>query len=128
VRRLTRHQVLLLHAQLLAETGGADGVRDEALLDAALESPYAGFEDTESYPSIEAKAARLAFGLVNDHPFVDGNKRIGVMAMLVLLDVNGVRLRVTDEDLIWLGLSLAKGELDTDEVLAWIEQHVERTV
>ena len=127
MRRLTRHQVLLLHAQLLAETGGADGVRDEALLDAALESPYAGFEDTEFYPSIEAKAARLAFGLVNDHPFMDGNKRIGVMAMLVLLDIIGVQLHVTDADLIWLGLSLAKGELDASEVLAWIEQHVERT-
>ena len=101
-------------------------MRDEALLDAALGSPYAGYEGTQFYPSIEAKAARLALGLVNDHPFVDGNKRIGVMAMLVLLDVNGVQLRVTDEDLIWLGLSLAKGELDTDEVLAWIEQHVER--
>lgn len=121
--RLSRRQILLLHGQLLTETGGADGIRDDNLLDAALESPYSGFQDTQFYPSIEAKAARLAFGLVNNHPFVDGNKRIGVLAMLVLLDLNGVALHVSDDDLIWLGLALAKGDVDTAGVLDWIRKH-----
>jgi len=98
----------------------------DGLLDAALESPYAGFDETDLYPTTEAKAARLVFGLIKNHLFVDGNKRIGVMAMLVLLDTNGIHLAVADEDLIWLGLSLATGELDTSDVLRWIEQHTVR--
>jgi len=123
VRRLTRRQVLAFHAHVLAETGGAGGIRDDGILDAALESPYTGFEDIEFYPTIIAKAARLAFSLVNDHPFIDGNKRVGVLAMAVLLQINGIRLDVTDDDLIWLGLGLARGELDTDDVQTWITQH-----
>ena len=123
MKRLTRRQVLLLHAQLLAETGGADGIRDDGLLDVALESPYMGFEDTEFYPTIEAKAARLAFSLVSNHPFTDGNKRIGILSMLVLLDINGIQLDATDDDFIWLGFSLAKGELESGDVLNWINLH-----
>ena len=123
MKSLSRHQVILLHSQLLVETGGADGIRDEGLLDAALDSPYSGFGNTQFYPTIEARAARLAFGLVNNHPFVDGNKRIGVLAMLVLLDLNDIALDVTDNDLIWLGVSLAEGNLDSEGVHDWIKQH-----
>jgi len=120
VKKLTRRHILLLHSQLLTETGGSDGIRDVGLLDTALESPYSGFADTEFYPSVQAKAARLAFGLVNNHPFVDGNKRIGVMAMLVLLSVNGIELDTTNDELVALGLGLAQGAIDTDGVLDWI--------
>lgn len=123
---LSRRHLLLLHELLLAETGGADGIRDEGLLDAALESPYGGWHDEEFYPGVEAKAARLAFGLVANHPFIDGNKRIGVLAMLVLLDLNGVTLDVTDGELVRLGMSLAQGEADTHDVLNWIHEHTAR--
>jgi death-on-curing protein len=125
VRHLTRHQVLLLHAQLLQATGGVHGIRDDGLLDSALAAPYSAFEGTEFYPGTEAKAARLAFGLVSNHPFVDGNKRVGVLAMLVLLGVNGVALAASDDELIALGLGLARGEIDTEGVFAWIEAHAE---
>ena len=72
---------------------------------------------------MEAKAARLAFGLIRNHAFVDGNKRIGVLAMLVLLDINGITVEAGDDELVALGLALAEGELDVDAVLKWIVAH-----
>ena len=123
MRRLTRHQVLLIHDELLTQTGGASGVRDEGMLQAALAAPYAGMEREEFYPTVTGKAARLAFALVNDHPFVDGNKRIGVTAMAVLLSINGYALVATDDDLIEFGLGLAMGEIDAVEAEAWVVRH-----
>lgn len=112
-----------MHAQLLAETGGADGVRDEGLLESALEAPYAGVSGEEFYPSVEAKAAWLVFGPVVNHPFVDGNKRVGILAMLVLLDLNGIAVRANDHELVRLGLDLAERAIDTRDVLHWILAH-----
>ena len=123
MNHLRKRHVLLLHAQLIAETGGSEGVRDEGLLDAALDAPHAGFAGQEFFPSVEAKAARLAFGLIRNHAFVDGNKRIGVLAMLVLLDINGITVEAGDDELVALGLALAEGELDVDAVLKWIVAH-----
>ena len=123
MRLLSSRQIKVLHAQLLAATGGAPGVRDEALLESAVDAPEAGFGGQELYSGVEAKAARLAFGLVRNHPFVDGNKRVGVLAMLVTLEGNGVVLEVSDTDLIALGLGLAEGKLDTEEVAVWIRRH-----
>ena len=82
MKRLTKRQVLLLHEQLLQEFGGTPGVRDEGLLDSALAAPFQTFDGQSLYPSVQAKAAQLGFGLVCNHPFVDGNKRIGAHVML----------------------------------------------
>ena len=123
MKRLSVRQVRVLHAQVLAEIGGAPGLRDEALLESAVDAPEAGFGEQELYPSVEAKAARLAFGLVRNHPFVDGNKRVGVLAMLVTLEGNGIDLDISDDDLIALGLGLAEGRIEPDEVVAWIDGH-----
>lgn len=120
MKHLSKRQILQLHAQLLAEIGGPDGLRDETLLESALDAPYAGVAGEEFYPTVEAKAARLAFGLVANHPFVDGNKPIGILAMLVLLDINGITLAVEGDDLIDLGLALAEGMIDAQAVLEWI--------
>lgn len=79
--RLTKKQVLMLHTQLIESTGGRDGIRDEGLLDSALESPFQSFSGEELYPSIQAKAARLCYGLVKNHAMIDGNKRILVLAI-----------------------------------------------
>ena len=81
--RLTKKQVLMLHTQLIEATGGCDGIRDEGLLDSALESPFRSFGGEELYPSIQSKAARLCYGLVRNHALIDGNKRIGAHTMLV---------------------------------------------
>lgn len=116
-------KVLLLH-QLMAEaTGGSVGVRDTALLESALESCFATFDGVELYPSKEEKAAKLAFSLISNHAFVDGNKRIGVYVMLSFLELNGIRLEVSNEDIIFLGLSVADGSMKADGVLKWILDH-----
>ena len=97
--RLTKKQLLLLHEELITQTGGAAGIRDEGLLDSALTAPFQSFEGYTPYPSLQQKAARLGYGLVKDHPFVDGNKRIGAHAMLVFLALNGIEMDYTQEEI-----------------------------
>lgn len=121
--RLTTAQVILLHQDLIAETGGMDGLRDEGLLDSALNMPFQTFDGQPLYPSVQQKAARLCHSLVKNHPFIDGNKRVGVHVMLVFLAVNGIDLVYTQEELIDMGLSLAAGELTYEAVLQWIMEH-----
>ena len=115
-------KVKLLH-QLMAEaTGGSVGVRDEDLLDSALESAFATFGG-ELYPGKEEKAAKIGFSLISNHAFVDGNKRIGVYVMLSFLELNGIRIEATDADVIRLGLSVADGSMQYEDGLSWIREH-----
>ena len=97
---LTKVQVIALHDQLISETGGDGGLRDEGLLESALNAPFQSFDGVEPFPSIQQKAARLGFGLIKNHPFVDGNKRIGAHAMLVFLELNRIELQYTQDDLV----------------------------
>ncbi|MBO7385297.1 MAG: type II toxin-antitoxin system death-on-curing family toxin [Clostridia bacterium] len=106
-------------------TGGSVGVRDEGLLDSALEGAFAGFGDREFYPSKEEKGARLGYTLISNHAFVDGNKRIGVYVMLSFLEMNGIRIRCTDEELVHVGLSVAGGSMGYEELLEWVIEHKE---
>ena len=96
--RFSKEKVLLLHKLLAEATGGGVGVRDEGLLDSALEGVFAGFEGREFYPTKEEKGARLGYILISNHAFVDGNKRIGLYVMLSFLEMNGVRISCTDEE------------------------------
>ncbi len=121
--RFSKEKVLLLHKLMNEATGGSIGVRDEGLLDSALESVFAGFGDTEFYPTKEEKGARLGFALISNHAFVDGNKRIGVYIMLSFLEMNGIRLKCTDEELIEVGLSVAEGKMGYPEILEWVITH-----
>lgn len=72
------------------------------------------------YPSIQSKAARLCFSIINNHPFIDGNKRIGILAMLVFLDVNQVEVNCSNQDIIELGLGVASGKYNTASIIVWI--------
>lgn len=121
--RLTKKQILMLHTQLIESTGGSDGIRDERLLDSALESPFQSFGGEELYPSIQAKAARLCYGLVKNHAMIDGNKRIGVHAMLVFLLVNGYELKYTQKELSDVILDVADGKKECEDILTWILEH-----
>ena len=121
--RLTKKQILTLHTQLIESTGGCDGIRDEGLLDSALESPFQSFGGEELYPSIQAKAARLCYGLVKNHAMIDGNKRIGAHTMLVFLAVNGYELRYTQKELVDLILDIADGKKEYGDILSWILEH-----
>ena len=121
--RLSKPQILLLHEQLIAETGGSSGLRDEGMLDSALNTPFQTFAGKDVYPSLQQKASRLCFGLVKNHPFVDGNKRIGAHVMLVFLALNGIELQHTQIELSEVILQLAAGTLQSTDLLDWILSH-----
>lgn len=123
MKRLIKEQILMLHTQLIEATGGCDGIRDEGLLDSALESPFQSFGGEELYPSIQAKAARLCYGLVKNHAMIDGNKRIGAHAMLVFLEVNGYELEYTQKELYNLILDVADDKKEYEDILSWILEH-----
>ena len=121
--KFSKEKVLLLH-QLLAEaTGGSVGVRDIGLLDSALGNAFSGFAGQEFYPTKEEKGARLGFNLISNHAFVDGNKRIGVYVMLTFLEVNGIRMECTDDEIVNIGLSVADGSMGYEELLVWVKEH-----
>ena len=121
--RFSKEKILLLHRLMAIETGGSVGVRDEALLESALESAFAGFVDRAFYPSKEEKAAKIGFSLVSNHAFVDGNKRIGMFIMITFLEVNGIYLGCTNEEVVKVGLALAEGKFKYEELLSWIREH-----
>ena len=122
--RFSREKVLLLHQLIAQETGGEVGLRDQALLDAALAAAFAGVDDREFYPSKEEKAAKLGFDLISNHAFLDGNKRIGMCVMLTFLEANGIALEATNEVVAEAGLAVASGAMGYDELLLWVRQHV----
>lgn len=109
-----------LHLEMAKVTGGDVGVRDAGLLDSALNAPYQSFGGEDLYKTVEEKAARLGFSLIANHPFVDGNKRIGIYIMLVFLEVNGVELDPSDDEVIRVALAVASSEMSYDGLLGWI--------
>ena len=121
--KFSKDKVLLLHKLIAEETGGSIGVRDEALLESALEGAFAGFGDREFYQTKEEKGARLGYTLISNHAFVDGNKRIGMYVMLTFLEVNGLHVECTNEEVAEVGLAVAAGTMDYDALLAWVREH-----
>ncbi len=121
--RLSKSQILLMHEQLIAQTGGSTGLRDEGMLDSALNAPFQTFGGEDVYPSLQQKATRLCFGLVKNHPFVDGNKRIGAHVMLVFLALNGIELQYTQTELSDIILQLAANTIQSSDLLNWILTH-----
>lgn len=122
---LTVEEIIELHEKIIDRTGGSHGLRDKSLLESAVYSAISGFAETEAYPSVEEKAARLImYPLTNNHAFVDGNKRIGIFTMLMTLQLNNVKIKYTQAELISLGLSVAAGKTDYDSILVWIKEHI----
>ena len=115
----------LLHQLIAEETGGEIGVRDEGLLDSALESAFTTFDGNDLYPTKEEKGARIGYSLISNHAFVDGNKRIGMHIMLTFLELNGIKLNCEDKEIVEVGLSLASGDMSYEELLNWIIIHKE---
>ena len=121
--RLSVEDVKALHSKLISRSGGIDGIRDAHMLDQSINSPFHTFDGQNLYPSIHAMAAHLAFSLINNHPFLDGNKRIGILAMMVFLKVNRLPLTCTDNELETLGWGLADGSIAEADLLGWIISH-----
>ena len=121
--RLSKEKVKQLHILMARETGGSAGIREEGLLESALEAAFFTFGGQELYPTMEEKGARLGFNLISNHAFVDGNKRIGIFVMLVFLEVNGIFLNCTNENVITAGLGVASGAMGYDGLLEWVRLH-----
>ncbi|MGN0677023.1 MAG: type II toxin-antitoxin system death-on-curing family toxin [Ruminococcus sp.] len=122
--RLTKKQVILLHKDIIEQSGGSSEIRDEGLLDSALKAPFQTFAGTELYPTIIEKASRSGYSLIKNHAFVDGNKRIGAHTMLVFLTLNDIEIEYEDNDFIQLVLGVASGEISDVQLLEWLKQHI----
>lgn len=123
MKKLTKEQILMIHNELIRETGGSVGLRDEGLLDSALNVPFQGFGDVDNFPSLQQKGVRLGYGLICNHAFVDGNKRIGAHIMLLFLSLNGIELEYTQEELSDLILNVAAGKLQFEDMVKWVIKH-----
>jgi len=122
-RYLTAEQVLFIHARLIEETGGEHGVRDLGLLQAAVARPQATFDGEELYPDVFAKAAALMESLVNNHPFLDGNKRTGIAAAALFLALNGVQLTASNPQVVEFTLGVARSQSDLATMAQWLRAH-----
>ncbi len=126
MRYLTLPEVLDLHRRVIEQSGGADGVRELGGVESAVAQPQMSFGGEELYPTIESKATVLCFSLVMNHPFVDGNKRIGHAAMETFLILNGYELVVDVENAEDVILTLAAGDLSREGLLKWVASHIVR--
>lgn len=120
---LSKEQIIRLHTELVYKTGGFCGIRDENLLESAIAAPFQIFAGQEMYPSIQQKAARLGYGLIKNHAFVDGNKRIGTHVMLVFLELNKVEIEYSQEELLDTILKVADGRYSFESLVRWIIEH-----
>ena len=123
MKRLSKEQVLALHSELIRRFGGEDGLRDEGLLESALAAPFQVFDNQPAFMTVQQKAARLGFGLISNHPFLDGNKRIGTHVMLVVLAMNGIELSYTQKELYEAIFQVADGTGSCEALLNWILDH-----
>lgn len=121
--KFSKEKVLLLHQLIAEETGGDVGIRDTGLLESALENVYATFDGEELYKTKEEKGARLGYSLISNHAFVDGNKRIGVYVMLTFLEINGIEISCTNDEVVKIGLGVASGKISYEQLLKWVKEH-----
>ena len=118
--KFSREKVLLLHQLMTEETGGDPNLRDIALIESALESAFQTFDGQDLYRTKEEKGARLGYSLISNHAFVDGNKRIGMYIMLTFLEVNGIRIYPSVDEVVRVGLAVACGDMKYQDLLEWI--------
>ena len=123
MRRLSVANIIIAHQKLIDQTGGSHGIRDRNLVDSAINRAFATFDGKDLCEMTEDKIAAITFGLINNHGFVDGNKRVGIAVMLLLLKLNGYTLQYSQEELIVIGISIADGSMDEVAIKEWINQH-----
>ena len=122
--KFNRENVMEVYKVLTDSTGGTVGVRDEGLLLSAIEAPYQTFGGIDLFPTVIEKGVRLGYGLVANHPFVDGNKRIGILVMLVFMQLNGINLELTDEMIVDVTLKVASGEFKYEDLLDFVKNNI----
>ena len=121
---LTKEQIIMLHEAIYESYGGSCGVLNEGMLDSALQAPFQTFGGEELFPDTKDKILRLAYGLIKNHSFRDGNKRIGALVLLVLLELNGWHVNATNEEFADIIMGIAASEKDDEDLKQWVESHV----
>ena len=115
--------VIKLHEKMIAKTGGSSGIRDIALLESALENAKSTFHGIDLYPTVEEKCASICFSIINNHPFIDGNKRMGIFILLFLGEINGLQFQYTQQNLVELGQGIAAGSIKKTDLIDWMHKH-----
>jgi death-on-curing protein len=121
---LTKDQIIMLHNAIYERYGGALGVLNEGMLDSAVQAPFQTFGGEELLPDTKDKIIRLAYGLIKNHSFRDGNKRIGALVLLTLLELNGYHVNATNEDFIDIIMGIAASEKDDTDLKNWVDEHI----
>lgn len=121
---LTVNEIIFLHEKLIQITGGMSGLRDIGMLESAVYNVIQSFGEQDAYPTPFERAARLAYAIIMNHPFNDGNKRTGILVMLITLRLNNISIKYTQDELIVLGLSIADGNKRYKDILAWMKSHL----
>ncbi len=126
MKSISLEYILKLHKKMVNATGGSDGIKDMALLESAVYNANATFDGIDLYPSIIEKCAVICFGIMNNHPFVDGNKRIGIYVMLILLELNEIKITFSQDELCNLGIGVACGKYTQKNIVKWINDHMRK--
>lgn len=121
--RISKETVIRVHGKLIDTFGGSHGLKDEGALDSAIHAPFQTFDGEPLYPTIYHMAPRLGYGVIQNHPFVDGNKRVGAFLMEAFLSLNGIDLDFTQEELIDIILEVAAGRKGDTDIYYWIKCH-----
>jgi len=121
---LTKDQIISLHMAIYERYGGSCGVLNEGMLDSALQAPFQTFGGEELFPETKDKIIRLAYGLIKNHSFNDGNKRIGALVLLVLLELNGYKVNATNEEFADIIMGIAASEKDDKDLTEWVDLHI----
>ncbi len=116
--------IILFHEKIVKKTGGSLGIRDKGLIESALNRAFMTYDCKDLYMSIIEKIAVIAHSLISNHGFVDGNKRIGVAVMVILLKMNNIKVSYTQKELIDLGVRTAEGLMKEKDILNWINEHI----
>lgn len=122
---VTVDDVIMIHSRVIRSSGGLDGLRDRAGLEAAIAAPMQSFGGADLFPTDLDKIARLGFGLAANHAFIDGNKRIGAMMTQLLLKWNGYQLVLHKGELADMFIAIAEGTANETDLLLWIKTHTE---
>ena len=126
MRYLTVGEVLDLYSRVMQQSGGLVGIRDVGALESAVAQPRMTFDGAELYPTLVEKASALGFSLIENHPFLDGNKRTGHAALETLLVLNGYQISASVDEQVAIILGVASGTVGREAFTAWLRGHIER--
>lgn len=121
---ITLENIIMIHSRIIQTTGGLDGIRDKAGLEAAIAAPLQSFGGVDLFPTVIEKIARLSYGLAANHAFIDGNKRIGAMLVQLLLKWNGYNIELKPNELADMFIDIANGKANEKDLLKWIIKHL----